>query len=167
MAQPGKQSPMVEPGGEAPVAREWHCAAGLLDCVVVVSAPLPAEQFPLVGRMPAALLSWCPAQPAGSWLCMASSLVQAAGLLDCVVVVKRRPAQPVLQATCMALAHVCRPVIKVPCPARGLLALHGQLTLSGRASFLAGIVHQCWHSLYFLLMLPPHCRAAGTLRSRP
>ena len=36
MAQPGKQSRMVEPGGEAPVAREWHCAAGLLDCVVVV-----------------------------------------------------------------------------------------------------------------------------------
>ena len=39
MAQPGKQSPMVEPGGEAPVAREWHCAAGLLDCVVVVTPP--------------------------------------------------------------------------------------------------------------------------------
>ena len=49
MAQPGKQSPLVEPGGEAPVAREWACAAGLLDCVVVVSAPLAAEQPLLVG----------------------------------------------------------------------------------------------------------------------
>ena len=42
MAEPGGQAPMAEPGRQTPEAREWHCAVGLLDCVVVVTA-CPAQ----------------------------------------------------------------------------------------------------------------------------
>lgn len=107
---------MAEPGGEAPVAREWHCAVGLLDCVVVVT-PCSAllllqRKGPGGGRMcrPVHMVSpvlLCPASALPAWEGQLSNSSRASLLAGIAYQCRHSPhLLPVVITMCISTCEV-------------------------------------------------------------